>query len=81
MRVAALDHGHRGRAKLMLRLFRRVAREEPPDIVKLVTYRPGFFGAHFTAPLHEVMRGPSDWSIGERELFAAYTSRLNQCPF
>jgi hypothetical protein len=27
------------------------------------------------------MRGPSDWSPGERELFAAFTSLLNQCPF
>ena len=27
------------------------------------------------------MRGPSDWSAGERELFAAFTSLLNQCPF
>ena len=28
-----------------------------------------------------VMRGPSDWSVGERELFAAFVSRLNQCHF
>jgi len=28
-----------------------------------------------------VMRGPSDWSVGERELFAAFVSSLNQCPF
>ena len=28
-----------------------------------------------------VMRGPSEWSIGERELFAAFVSRLNQCDF
>jgi hypothetical protein len=27
------------------------------------------------------MRGPSEWTVGERELFAAFTSRLNQCPF
>jgi len=27
------------------------------------------------------MRGPSPWSVGERELFAAVTSRLNQCVF
>jgi hypothetical protein len=28
-----------------------------------------------------VMRGPSEWSSGERELFAAFTSLLRQCPF
>jgi hypothetical protein len=27
------------------------------------------------------MRGPSDWSDGERELFAGFVSHLNQCPF
>jgi len=27
------------------------------------------------------MRGPSMWSVGERELFAAFVSRLNQCVF
>jgi hypothetical protein len=27
------------------------------------------------------MRGPSEWTAGERELFAAFTSLLNQCPF
>jgi hypothetical protein len=30
---------------------------------------------------HAVMRGPSEWTVGERELFAAFTSKLNQCPF
>jgi hypothetical protein len=28
-----------------------------------------------------VMRGPSQWSVGEREIFAAYVSQLNQCVF
>jgi len=27
------------------------------------------------------MRGPSAWTVGERELFAAFVSRLNQCLF
>ena len=27
------------------------------------------------------LRGPSDWSEGERELFAAFVSSLNQCVF
>ena len=25
--------------------------------------------------------GPSPWSVGEREMFAAFVSRLNQCVF
>jgi hypothetical protein len=31
--------------------------------------------------VHEALRGPSEWSVGERELFAAYTSKLNHCRF
>jgi len=31
--------------------------------------------------LDPVMRGHSEWSAGERELFAGFTSLLNQCPF
>ena len=30
---------------------------------------------------HEAMRGPSEWSIGDRELMAAYVSKLNDCAF
>ena len=30
---------------------------------------------------HEAMRGPSTWSVGDRELMAAYISKVNDCPF
>jgi hypothetical protein len=54
---------------------------EPSGVLKTLYYRPELFGEPFSAVLDDVMRGPSDWSPGERELFAAFTSRLNQCPF
>src|SRR5437899_2918198 len=85
----AADLGVRG---VSSRLMRRSAdealdqmrarlREEPPDVVKVHLYRPGVFGRWASPAFHDVMRGPSPWSTGERELFAAYTSRLLQCPF
>ena len=51
-----------------------------PQIMRLFAYKPGV-----TAPLaqftHEAMRGASPLSPGLRELIAAYTSKLNHCPF
>ena len=54
---------------------------EPPDVLKTLHYRPEIFGRPYSEVLDLAMRGPSDWSVGERELFAAFVSSLNQCPF
>jgi hypothetical protein len=51
------------------------------DISLALRYRPELFGAPFSEFLQEVMKGPSEWSEAERELFAAFVSKLNQCPF
>lgn len=51
------------------------------DVVKTLLYRADFFGRPFSAAVDASMRGPSDWSPGERELFAAFVSSLNQCLF
>ena len=51
------------------------------DVVCMLSYRPDVFGAPFSELLQQVMRGPSAWSVAERELFAAFVSSLNQCPF
>jgi hypothetical protein len=55
--------------------------ERPLGVLKTINYRPELFGRPFSAALDEAMRGPSDWSAAERELFAAFVSSLNQCPF
>lgn len=81
MRLTRLDRGHRLDPRLFLRFIRLVSRREPSDVLKTIYYRPELFGARFSDLLHDLMRGPSEWSVGERELFAAFTSRLNQCPF
>jgi hypothetical protein len=81
MRVRAIEHRHRLPQKLKLALIRLVSRRRVPDVVKTLMYRPEFFGAPQCAWTQAVMRGPSEWSVGERELFAAFTSRLNKCVF
>jgi hypothetical protein len=81
VRLGNLEHGHRRGIRFFLRFVRLISRKEPPDVVKTLYYRPEFYGAAYSTLLHDIMRGPSGWSVGERELFAAYTSRLNMCPF
>lgn len=65
----------------MLAAIRERSGAEPLGVVKTILYRPELFGRPFSEALQRVMRGPSDWSPGERELFAGFTSLLNQCPF
>lgn len=81
MRIRAVEHGHRLPEKLKLLLIRLVGMRRVPDIVKTLMYRSEFWGKPMCDWTEAVMRGPSDWSVGERELFAAFTSRLNQCVF
>jgi hypothetical protein len=81
VRLAALDTGHPFKTKAMFAMIRVLSRHPVPDVVKTLTYRPEFFGKYMSAVFQEVMRGPSEWSIGDRELMAAYVSKTNECEF
>lgn len=81
MRLDILQHGHNLRNRLALRLMRAVAGVEPDDVIKTSMYRPDFFGRPWIHLLRSVMRGESEWTPGERELFAVFTSRLNTCRY
>jgi hypothetical protein len=81
MRLAVVDAGHESAEAAVLEQIRERSGREPLGVVKTLLYRPDLFGLPFSLALDRVMRGPSDWSAGERELFAAFTSLLNQCPF
>src|SRR5438309_10073976 len=79
MRLAILDHGHGVRAKVMFALVRVFSGHPVVDAVKLAFYRPSFYrGGSLT---QEAMRGPSDWSVADRELMAAYVSKVNNTEF
>jgi len=81
MRLANVERGHRLPQKLRLAMIRLLSGRRVVDIIRTLAYRPEFFGTHMKAWTQAVMRGPSPWSVWERELFAAFTSRLNQCVF
>lgn len=81
MRLEVVEHGHRLPEKLKLGVIRVLSGRRVVDIIRTLLYQPRFFGRPVSAWTQAVMRGPSEWSVGERELFAAFTSRLNQCVF
>ncbi len=81
MRLAVVVNGHAPNEAAVLEEIRARSGSEPLGVIKTLLYRPELFGLPFSEALDAVMRGPSDWSPGERELFAAFTSRLNQCLF
>lgn len=81
MRLDILDHGHALGTKALFAIIRAISRQRIPEVVKLVMYRPEFFGTHMKVLTHEAMRGPSAWSVGDRELMAAFVSKANQCEF
>jgi len=81
MRLRNVERGDRLSSKLLYALVRLASGFRAPDVVRTLRYRRHFFGVAHSAHTQAVMRGPSEWSIGERELFAAFVSRLNACAF
>jgi len=79
MRLGILDTGHGFGTKVLFVLIRAVSRHPVLDVIKLVKYCPDFYGGPMQGVTHEAMRGPSTWSVGDRELMAAFVARTNQC--
>jgi hypothetical protein len=81
VRLSVVESGHDPHEAAVLDMLRAASKREPVDVVKTLHYRPEIFGEPFCNALDVAMRAESDWSPAERELFAAYVSSLNQCPF
>jgi hypothetical protein len=80
MRLEMLEKGRSLRQKLGFAAMRWLMGQVPGPVLAL-SHRPHFFGGPLNACFQEALRGPSDFSIGERELFAAFVSRLNECSY
>jgi alkylhydroperoxidase family enzyme len=81
VRLRILDSGHGFGTKALFALIRTVSRQPVLDVIKLVKYRSDFYGGPMSGVTHEAMRGPSMWSVGDRELMAAFVAKTNQCEF
>ena len=81
MRIPSIERGARLRDRALYAMVKTIARQRIPDVVRTLRFRPALFGAPMSALFQQVMRGPSEWSVGERELFAAWVSKKNECEF
>ena len=81
MRLEILNSRYSFGTKALFAMIRVFSRKPVPDAAKLVFYRPDFYGARMKEFTHEAMRGPSAWSVGDRELMAAFISQANECAF
>ena len=81
MKLRGIQEGAGVVHKLKLKFFELSLRVPPSDVVRVLFYRSAFFGAPMRAYFHNLLRGRSEWTVGERELFAAFASHCNECTF
>jgi uncharacterized peroxidase-related enzyme len=81
MRLDILNRGYGPGAKVLFAIIRVFSGQPVPDAARLVFYRPGFYGTRAKKFTHEAMRGPSTWSVADRELMAADVSKVNESAF
>jgi uncharacterized peroxidase-related enzyme len=81
MRLDILNNGYRPATKALFAVIRLFSGHPAPDAARIVFYRPDFYGNPAKAFTHAAMRGPSAWSVADRELMAAYVSQINGTAF
>lgn len=79
MRLPEVARGDSFGSRALFALIRVLSGHRAPDVVRTLKYRAPRFGQHMY--FQAAMRGPSGWTIGERELFAAHVSKVNDCEF
>jgi uncharacterized peroxidase-related enzyme len=81
MRLSEVEKGDGFFQALLIRFISKVSGMRLPDAARVVMYHDDFYGKPMVAWTQAAMRGDSNWSVGERELFAAMTAEWNSCTF
>lgn len=81
MRLPEIERGDGFVNRLLIGLISMVSGMRLPDAARVAFYHKDFLAAPMGAWTHAAMRGPSRWSIGERELMAAMVAKWNSCAF
>lgn len=81
MRLPEIDRGDTLRHRALIGMISRVSGMRLPDAARVAFYDHDFAGPALGEWTQRTMRGPSGWSVSERELMAAAVAAWNQCPF
>jgi uncharacterized peroxidase-related enzyme len=66
---------------MLIAMISRMSGLRLPDAARVAFYRNDFAGPALGAWTQRTMRGPSGWSVSEREVMAASVATWNSCPF
>jgi uncharacterized peroxidase-related enzyme len=81
MRLPEIERGDSLRSRALIRIISMALGARLPDAARVAFYHKGFVGQPLGAWTQQAMRGPSEWSVAERELMAAMVAKWNSCPF
>jgi uncharacterized peroxidase-related enzyme len=81
MRLHEIDRGDGLGNRLLMGFISLVSGMRLPDAARVAFYHKSFFNGSLGAWSQKTMRGPSEWTIGERELMAAMVAKWNSCSF
>ncbi|TDP91857.1 carboxymuconolactone decarboxylase family protein [Labedaea rhizosphaerae] len=81
MRLTEVERGDSFRSRALIRVISLALGMRLPDAARVAFYHKDFVSPALGAWTQEVMRGPSEWSVGERELMGAMVAKWNSCPF
>jgi uncharacterized peroxidase-related enzyme len=81
MRLREIERGDSFTDRLLIGFISIVSGMRLPDAARVAFYHKSFFSAPIGAWTQAAMRGPSEWSVVERELMAAMVAKWNSCAF
>jgi uncharacterized peroxidase-related enzyme len=81
MRLNEVERGDGLANRLLIKFISMVSGMRLPDAARVAFYHKDFFGGRMGAWTQAAMRGPSSWSVAERELMACMVAKWNACAF
>lgn len=81
MRLPEIERGDDVRHRVLIAMISRLGGMRLPDAARVAFYHRDFAGPVLGAWTQKAMRGPSGWSVSERELMASMVAQWLTCPF